>query len=83
MDTKIDIRQLYLEELTDKLVAFGEKPFRAKQVYEWLWKKRATSFDDMTNLSKSLRTIIDDNFEITNDGQWQSDFDKSKFEWLR
>ena len=64
MDTKIDIRQLSLEELTDKLVAFGEKPFRAKQVYEWLWKKRATSFDDMTNLSKSLRTIIDDNFEI-------------------
>jgi len=64
MKTKIDIRQLSLDELTEKLVYFGEKPFRAKQVYEWLWKKRATSFQDMTNLSKSLRTIIDDNFEI-------------------
>ena len=46
------------------MVVLGEKPFRAKQVYEWLWKKRATSFNDMTNLSKSLRAIIDDNFEI-------------------
>jgi 23S rRNA (adenine2503-C2)-methyltransferase len=64
MGTKIDIRQLSLVELTEKLVALGEKPFRAKQVYEWLWKKRATSFEDMTNLSKSLRTIIDDHFEI-------------------
>ena len=64
MKTKIDIRQLSLDELTEKLVYFGEKPFRAKQVYEWLWKKRATSFQDMTNLSKSLRSIIDDNFEI-------------------
>tara|TARA_B100001758_G_scaffold179270_1_gene156030 strand:- start:181 stop:1233 length:1053 start_codon:yes stop_codon:yes gene_type:complete len=64
MKTKIDIRQLSLDQLTEKLVVLGEKPFRAKQVYEWLWKKRATSFNDMTNLSKSLRAIIDDNFEI-------------------
>ena len=64
MKTKIDIRQLSLEQLTEKLVVLGEKPFRAKQVYEWLWKKRATSFQDMTNLSKSLRAVIDDNFEI-------------------
>ena len=64
MGTKIDIRQLSLEQLTEKLIALGEKPFRAKQVYEWLWKKRATSFEDMTNLSKSLRKLIDDNFEI-------------------
>ena len=64
MKTKIDIRQLSLDQLTEKLVVLGEKPFRAKQVYEWLWKKRATSFQDMTNLSKSLRAVIDDNFEI-------------------
>ena len=38
MGTKIDIRQLSLEELTEKLIALGEKPYRAKQVYEWLWK---------------------------------------------
>ncbi|MDG2343549.1 MAG: 23S rRNA (adenine(2503)-C(2))-methyltransferase RlmN [Flavobacteriales bacterium] len=64
MKTKIDIRQLSLNQLTEKLVVLGEKPFRAKQVYEWLWKKRATSFQDMTNLSKSLRAVIDENFEI-------------------
>ena len=64
MPDKIDIRQLSLDQLTEKLTALGEKPFRAKQVHEWLWKKRATSFDEMTNLSKSLRKVIDENFGI-------------------
>ena len=64
MTKKIDIRQLNLEELTSKLVNLGEKSFRAKQIYEWLWKKRATSFDQMTNLSLSLRRTIEDNFVI-------------------
>ncbi len=64
MDKKIDIRQLNLEELTSKLTDLGEKPFRAKQIHEWLWKKRATSFDQMTNLSLSLRKTIEDNFII-------------------
>ncbi|GIR60144.1 MAG: hypothetical protein CM15mP65_27250 [Crocinitomicaceae bacterium] len=39
MSDKEDIRQLTLEELTEKLVALGEKPYRAKQIHEWLWKK--------------------------------------------
>ena len=39
MPDKIDIRQLSLDQLTEKLTALGEKPFRAKQVHEWLWKK--------------------------------------------
>ena len=64
MNKKIDIRQLNLEELTSKLTDLGEKPFRAKQIHEWLWKKRATSFDQMTNLSLSLRKKIEDNFVI-------------------
>mgnify|MGYP001160865569 FL=1 len=64
MDKKIDIRQLNLEELTSKLTDLGEKPFRAKQIHEWLWKKRAISFDQMTNLSLSLRKTIEDNFII-------------------
>ena len=51
MEKKIDIRQLSLEELTEYFTQIGEKAFRAKQVYEWLWRKGATSFDDMTNLS--------------------------------
>ena len=64
MTKKIDIRQLSLEELTSKLTDLGEKSFRAKQIHEWLWKKRATSFDQMTNLSLSLRKTIEDNFII-------------------
>lgn len=61
---KIDIRQLDLQELKDYFVENGDKPFRAKQVYEWLWKKGATSFDDMTNLSLPLREKLNDTFEI-------------------
>ncbi len=51
MEKKIDIRQLSLEELTSYFTEIGEKAFRAKQVYEWLWKKGAISFEEMTNLS--------------------------------
>ncbi len=61
---KQDIRKLSLKELTDWFVKTGEKPFRAKQVYEWLWKKGAFSFEEMTNLSKDLRWYLDENFEI-------------------
>lgn len=61
---KIDIRKRSLQEITDVLVGMGEKKFRAKQVYEWLWKKSAQSFDEMTNLSKSLRAFLEENFVI-------------------
>lgn len=64
MKTKIDIRQLSLEELISKIAELGEKKFRAKQIHEWLWKKRATGFDQMTNLSKSLRDNLQDMFII-------------------
>ncbi len=64
MDNKKDIRQLTLEELTAELVAFGEKPFRAKQVYEWLWKKRAIEFNQMTNLSNELRDKLEKAYTI-------------------
>ncbi len=42
----------------------GEKPFRAKQVYEWLWQKSALDFESMTNLSKDLRKTLDAHFAI-------------------
>ena len=43
----------------------GEPKFRAKQIYEWLWKKSARSFDEMTNLSKDLRKNLQEKFVIT------------------
>ncbi len=61
---KKDIRAYTLAELTDFLKASGEASFRARQVYEWLWKKSAWSFDDMTNLSKSLRDKLSGQFVI-------------------
>lgn len=63
-DTKKDIRKLNLQQLKDLLTEKGEKAFRAKQIYEWLWKKSATSFEQMTNLSKGLRQMLEENFEI-------------------
>ena len=53
-----DIRTLNLEQLTDYFREIGEKPFRAKQVYDWLWSKNLHSIDEMTNLSKNLREKI-------------------------
>jgi len=62
----LDIRSFTQEELITQFTAMGEKAFRARQVYEWLWKKSATSFDEMTNLSKELRAKLDEDFVINN-----------------
>ena len=61
---KKDIRALTKEQLRDFFVANGDKAFRGNQVYEWLWSKRAHSFDDMTNVAKSTRQMLEDNFVI-------------------
>lgn len=55
MKKPTDIRDLTLEELTTFLVERGERAFRAKQIYEWLWTRSETDFDAMTSLSKDLR----------------------------
>lgn len=64
MNQKIDIRKFSLPELKTYFKEIGEAAFRAKQVYEWLWKKSATSFDDMTNLSKKMREQLNHHFVI-------------------
>jgi len=66
MQVKQDIRKLNLAELEQKFVEAGEKAFRAKQVFEWLWKKSAHSFEQMSNLSLSLREWLAQHFEIRN-----------------
>ena len=62
--TKLDIRKLSLPDLEAFFENQGEKKFRARQVWEWLWKKGARSFDDMSNLSKPLREILQAHFLI-------------------
>lgn len=64
MNTKKDIRRLSQSEIEEYFNSIGEKSFRAKQVYEWLWKKNAHQFDDMTNISKALREQLGDAFQI-------------------
>jgi 23S rRNA (adenine2503-C2)-methyltransferase len=59
-----DIRSLSFEEIKTAFAEMGEKPFRAKQVYEWLWKKSIHDFDGMTNLSKELREKLKERFVI-------------------
>lgn len=66
MSSLKDIRLLSLQELTAELQTLGEKPFRAKQIYEWLWAKSAHSFEEMTNLSKELREKLTTHFFIKN-----------------
>ncbi|MEO7961284.1 MAG: 23S rRNA (adenine(2503)-C(2))-methyltransferase RlmN [Ginsengibacter sp.] len=57
-----NIRNLSFEELISYFNTLGEKKFRASQIWEWLWKKHAGSFEDMTNISKELRQNLSANF---------------------
>ncbi len=64
LSTAKDIRALSKTALKEEFSVMGEKAFRGNQVYEWLWKKGAHSFDEMTNLSKDLREKLKLNFAI-------------------
>ena len=59
---KKDIASLNWEELQKELLEAGEKKFRASQIYEWIHKKGAEDFSEMTNLSKALREKLEQNF---------------------
>jgi 23S rRNA (adenine2503-C2)-methyltransferase len=59
-----NIRQLSLQDLEIFFESIGEKKFRTKQVWEWLWQKHAHSFADMTNLSKELRQKLGEHFSL-------------------
>lgn len=61
---KKDIRALSKEQLRDFFVTNGDKAFRGNQVYEWLWSKGAHSFEDMTNVSKETRAMLELHFVI-------------------
>lgn len=61
---KIDILSLTLSELEAELVAIGEQKFRAKQIYDWLHKKRVNDFEQITNISAQLKEKLKNNFCI-------------------
>lgn len=61
---KKDIRALSKEQLREFFVTNGDKAFRGNQIYEWLWSKSAHSFENMTNISKETRAMLEANFVI-------------------
>ncbi|MBX7201069.1 MAG: 23S rRNA (adenine(2503)-C(2))-methyltransferase RlmN [Rhodospirillaceae bacterium] len=67
-DTRLNLIGLSREALKAALVEVGEKPFRAKQVWQWMYHRGATSFATMTDLSKDLRTKLEDHFTVTRPG---------------
>ena len=64
MNKKKDIRALTKEALRDYFVENGDKAFRGNQVYEWLWSKASHTFENMTNVSKATRAMLEENFVI-------------------
>ena len=57
MNEKKDIRSLTLEEITEFCTENTLPKFRAKQIWEWLWKKRIDNFEEITSLSKEVRKL--------------------------
>lgn len=58
------IRNITPDELKSFLLEHGEKAFRAKQIMEWIWTRGVRSFDEMTNLSKPTRALLEEHFEL-------------------
>ncbi len=62
--TKRAIRNLSLDALKQEMLQHGEPAFRAKQVYEWIWKKSVRSFDAMANIPKTTREWLEAEFDL-------------------
>lgn len=60
-----DIREIAGTEITSFVEAQGEKPFRGRQIMEWLWNNGVTNFDSMSNLPAKLRESLKDHFTIS------------------
>lgn len=63
---KKDIKSLTLNELRAEMENIGEKSFKANQIYSWLHKRGAESFDEMTDISKKLRENLENSYDIYN-----------------
>ena len=78
---KENIRSLSLDELKEKITEYGEKAFRAKQIYEWLHVKLVRNTDEMTNIPKALKEKL--NADYITDGLSIVDVQESKLDGTR
>ena len=60
-----DIRSMTLEELQAVMEKIGEKPFKAKQIYQWLHEKCAADYEEMTNISRGLRERLAEAYPLS------------------
>ncbi len=61
---KLTLTKLSQIELTEYVESLGEKKFRANQIFSWIWAKNASSFDDMTDVKKEFRALLNENCQI-------------------
>ena len=59
-----NIKDYNLEELKKEMREIGEKPYRAEQIFKWIYEENVTSFDEMTNLSLDLREKLKQNYTL-------------------
>jgi len=64
MSKKKSIRSFSKEDLKEEMLEIGQPAFRSTQIWEWLWEKGASSFDEMTNLPKELRGALSEHFTL-------------------
>lgn len=65
MEKKVDLRSLNKKQMQDLAETLGEKPFRGKQLFQWIHQKQAGSFEEMTNLSGAFRQKLQEQYEIS------------------
>lgn len=61
-----NLKQYNLEELKQELISLGEKPFRAEQIFNWLYREKVKNIEDMTNLSLELREKLKQEYTMCN-----------------
>lgn len=73
-----NIKDYNIEELKKELAEIGEKPYRADQIFKWLYKVKVTSFEEMTDLSKSLRDKLKSTYSICDFGILEKQVSKDR-----
>jgi 23S rRNA (adenine2503-C2)-methyltransferase len=63
-DGRLDLVGLSRAQLAEEMAALGEKPFRAKQLWHWIYYRGVTDFNEITNLSKAFRAVLTEHFVI-------------------